>query len=101
MIQETEFSICRPAPGYWCVECCTKKADGCNPCCILGKLVDGSRGCLGHQSIKNPELPEIGSCVDFFCHPEILDDPDEVKRIHEAVLGTPPGEFKISDFISK
>jgi hypothetical protein len=101
-MQETEFSLCRPTPGYWCVECCLKKADGANPCCNLGKLPDGSRGCLGHQTIKrSEELPELTDCIDFFCHPEILNNPDEIKRIREAILANPPGEFKISNFVKK
>jgi hypothetical protein len=99
-MQETEFSLCRPAPGYWCVECCLKKADGVNPCCNLGKLSDGSRGCMGHSTInESKELPELSSCKDFFCHPEILDNQDGLKRIREAILAKTPREFRISDFI--
>jgi hypothetical protein len=100
MMQETEFSICRPAPGYWCVECCTKRADGVNPCCNLGRLPDGSRGCLGHSTLVGyKELPELQNCIDFIYHPGLLNNPTELKRIREAILANPPGEFKISDFI--
>ena len=101
-MQETEFLLCRPAKGYWCCECCTKKADGVNPCCNLGKLADGSRGCLGHQTLDDPEeLPELPSCRDLFPHTEILNNSDELKRVREKILANPPGEFRISDFLSK
>jgi len=98
-MQETEFSICRPAPGYWCVECCTKRADGNNPCSVLGKLPDESRGCLGHQTIDGfKKLHESQLCMDFFCWPELLNNPDDLKRVCEAILKKPPGEFKMSDY---
>ena len=67
----------------------------------MGKLSDGSRGCLGHQTIENPELPQIPSCKEFFCRPELLKNPDELAKVREKILANPPGEFKISDFVSK
>lgn len=101
-MQETEFSLCRPAKGYSCVECCTKKADGVSPCCNLGRLSDRSRGCTGHSTIGgSKELPELSSCKDFFCAPELINNPAEIKKITERILAKPPGEFKISEFISK
>lgn len=65
---ENKFSDCRPDSKHWCVECCTKRADGHNPCCNLGRLPDGTRGCLDHQTINNPqELPETEFCKRFTC----------------------------------
>ena len=96
MLQETEFSICRPASGYWCVECCAMVG-----CCNLGRLSDRTRGCLGHQTIKNPELPERELCKNLICLPDTFNNPQEINRIREAILAKPPGEFKISDFLPK
>lgn len=97
-MQETEFSVCRPAPGFWCVECCTTRAGEGNPCCILGRLSDGSRGCLGHESIDNPKLPQTQFCKENNCVPNSLNNVEDLKRIREAILKNPPGEFKMSDF---
>lgn len=96
MLQEAKFSVCRPAPGYWCVECCANVG-----CCNFSQLPDGSGGCLGHQSIDNPELPERELCKSLVCLPDALNNPREIKRIREAVLANPPGEFKISDFVKR
>jgi hypothetical protein len=101
MKQEVEFSICRPAQDYWCVECCTQRADGTNPCCNLGKLSDGSRGCLGHITIDNPVLPQTQFCIDNSCISESLNNSEDLNTIRQAILVKPPGEFKMSDFLSK
>jgi hypothetical protein len=100
MLQESEFPICRPDSKHWCVECCTKRGDGYNPCCNLGKLPDGTRGCLGHQTIGSPEeLPKLPSSKSFFCLSETLNNHDNVERIRKMILASPPGEFKVSDFL--
>jgi hypothetical protein len=69
-------------------------------CCNLGRLPDGTRGCLGHQTIKNPELPERELCKNLICLPDNLNNPRGLKRISEAILANPPGEFKMSVIFS-
>jgi hypothetical protein len=95
-MQEREFSLCRPAPGYWCVRCC--EVDRCP---VLGRLSDGTRGCTGHMTIANPEIHQLLSCKDHICYRKYFSNPDNIDKVREAILARPPGEFRISDFVSK
>ena len=97
-MQEIEFPLCRPAPGYWCVRCCEIIR-----CPVLDRLPDGTRGCLGHFTVPvpNPEIHQLPSCKDHICYRDFFNNPDNLNRVREAILAKPPGEFRMSDFVSK
>jgi hypothetical protein len=90
----SQFSLCRPTPNHWCIECCSLR--GCH---LLGTLPDGTEGCLSHQTGNNKGLTETELCRKFVCYPNILKDPDKQEKILKAVQNTPPGRINIDNFV--
>jgi len=92
-------TFCRPDAKHWCIECCPIEG-----CCLLGKLSDGSRGCLGHPSNRPTNervLPQRPLCRDFNCkskYPKIGDQ--ESQAVVDLIRTLPNGQFKLSEVIS-
>lgn len=86
-------ALCRPDGKRWCTECCVFG------CPLLGDTGDGKRGCLGHNGKRTEGLTERPICLELDCL-EGFSQKDR-KTIREAILRTPPGEFKISEVLAQ
>jgi len=89
----SDNSLCRPDNIHWCIECCRKG------CPLLGKLNDGTIGCLGHNGRRTPDnLTQISLCQKFDC----LEGKSqkEKEEIRQLIAKLPPGEFKMSQVLS-
>lgn len=82
--------LCRPDDFHYCVECCQGRK-----CCLLGKLEDGTLGCLGHHGRKMDSLTQTEFCKSFNC----LRPYEDPKILRKIIAELPPGEFRMSNVI--
>ena len=92
--------------GYWCVECCESR-----PCCNLGKLQDGTRGCPGYYMKEGEKIdgvfPISDICKVYDCLKNRssegvkLDTPEMYQKIYEKIKERPAGEYKMYKDIVK
>lgn len=93
----SEISICRPDSEHWCVECCQGRR-----CSNLGRLPDGTRGCLGHGGREDLGFPKPPFCQEVNClREEYSSDAETIGRICQEVARMPPGEFKMSEVLER
>lgn len=90
-------SVCRSDQEHYCVECCPKD------CCLLGELIDKTKGCLGHNSSKGKddknksELPQRQICIAFNCLEGTASKDSNLRlQVIKTIKGMPAGEFKMS-----
>jgi len=89
-----EINFCRPDNSHYCTVCCQGRG-----CTNLGKLEDGSSGCLGHTSIENKsqEISQTEFCKSLSCL--TLEDLKHSKDIVSLIRSLPEGNFSMQEVL--
>lgn len=102
---EKEISLCRPDKEHYCIECCTKMLDGNTLCTNIGRLPDGTRGCLSHASIitdklpKGASFPEKDLCREMSCPKMYSLSKEAIQCALKVISSCPPGEISVPRII--
>lgn len=90
----TTETLCRLAEKHWCVDCCFRSGI---PCYGLGRLTDGSKGCLVYDGPDINGIHKPPLCDDFNCLTLCgIEDPAMIVKIRQTIVSQPPGEFKMT-----